>query len=47
MGHSASRLEKAMMRPAIRHRVVGLLVAIAFLVAAWLESRFSSRSQID
>jgi signal transduction histidine kinase/DNA-binding response OmpR family regulator len=36
-----------MTRPLIRYRVVGLLAAVAFLIAAWLESRFSTRSIMD
>ena len=40
-------LERLMANPALHYRVVGALSAVAFIVAAWLESGFSTRSAAD
>jgi signal transduction histidine kinase len=47
MGNTASRIERAMARPSVRYRVLGILAALGFLGAAWIESRFSTRSLLD
>lgn len=47
MGNTASRIERAMARPLVRYRVLGILAALGFLAAAWIESRFSTRSLLD
>lgn len=40
-------LERLMAKPALHYRAVGTLAVVAFLVAAWLERGFSTRSTAD